>query len=958
MNRANTAWSELPAQLKEKGELAWSRLTERHSLESLLDWADTIKVAFALSDFLAESALQDPQWLLHGLQEQSLLKPTPVQGISQVIAEAVARSNSEEALMRNLRGSRRHIQSHIIWRDILGEASLEETLAATTALADNAIVHSLDWLYSELEVRWGTPTDSEGNRQPMLVLGMGKLGGEELNVSSDIDLIFCYPEVGVTQGVRRERDNQEFFTRLGQRLIHVLNHSTVDGRVFRVDMRLRPFGDSGPLVMPFSAVEDYYQEHGRDWERYAMIKARLLGRNDPYHQQLVEMLMPFVFRRYIDFSAIQSLRQMKLLISQDERRRQLQNNIKLGRGGIREIEFIAQAFQLIRGGRDPGLQPRSLKFILPYLSQAGLLTESQVVQLQEGYRFLRNLEHRLQGINDEQTQTLPDDELSQCRVALSLGYSNWKQLLKALDQHRDAIHAIFQQVVGGDDETAAEDQVDEPLLALWQANDWQAEHIAELLSEHGVPHADEMGAPLLRFKEQVGRRTMGPRGRECLERLIPRLLHIMTSEPCSASAFALILALFDKILTRTAYLELLQENPAALRQLVRLCNASEWIARHLAYYPLLLDELLAPAHLYSTTQLSAYGDELRQYLLRIPDDDLEQQMEALRQFKQIQLLRIAATDVTGGLPLMKVSDHITALAEAILAQVVHLAWQQTKEKHGVPEAAERPEDLLAVIGYGKLGGFELGYGSDLDLVFLHQAAPGETNGERSIENQQFFVKLVQRITHIFTTRMPSGILYEIDLRLRPSGNSGLLVCPIKAFADYQDSEAWVWEHQALVRARIVFGNHQLQQQFNALRRTILCQGRDLGELALEVAKMREKMRQHLSKGTEQLFDLKQDAGGIADIEFIAQYLVLAYSSMQPEMAVWPDNVRIFETATRLGLLPVKDAESLTSAYIQLRDLSHRLTLGAGSKLIDRSEVGGEIGDVEKVWTELFAAAVE
>ena len=954
MKNNTIVWSALPSSLRERGELAWQRLNQRHAVTDLDDWQERIKTAFALSDFLADAAVQDPSWLRDGLLQGYLLQATSVEDIAQLIQQAVTRSDSEEQLIQQLRAARRTIQSRIIWRDMLGEAELEETLAATSALADNAILQARDWLYADLEARWGTPVDATGHRQPLLVLGMGKLGGEELNVSSDIDLIFCYPEEGVTQGARRERDNQAFFTRLGQRLIHVLNHTTADGRVFRVDMRLRPFGDSGPLVMPFSALEDYYQEHGRDWERYAMIKARLLGPDSPYHQQLVAMLMPFVFRRYIDFSAIQSLRQMKQLIRQDERRRQLENNIKLGRGGIREIEFIAQAFQLIRGGRDPELRPRSLKLILPYLSQAELLTKKQVLELQQAYAFLRNLEHRLQGIKDEQTQTLPEDLLSQQRVAVSLGFANWKALLKVLDQQRHRVHLVFREVVGSDDAVTEEQHPDHAYLALWQAGDWPAEHISELLLEQGIENAALMAEPLIDFKQRVAKRKMGPRGRECLDHLIPKLLHTLVVEPCSGEAFSSILALLDKILTRTAYLELLQENPAALQQLVRLCNASQWIASHLAHYPILLDELLAPAQLYHATPLNAYADELRQFLLRIPDDDLEQQMEALRQFKQIQLLRIAATDVTGGLPLMQVSDHITALAEAILRQVVHLAWQQTAARHGVPEDATGPEALLAVIGYGKMGGFELGYGSDLDLVFLHQAGVGQTNGERAIENQLFFVKLVQRITHICSTRMPSGILYEIDLRLRPSGNSGLLVCPIKAFADYQQSEAWVWEHQALVRGRMVFGSHQLQQQFNALRRTILCQVRELGELAQQVVAMREKMRTHLSKGTEQLFDLKQDAGGIADIEFIAQYLVLAYSSMQPDMAVWPDNVRIFATATRLGLLSPKFAEQLTAAYLQLRELSHRQTLEAGDKLIAKTEVSKEIVDVAQIWSELFA----
>jgi glutamate-ammonia-ligase adenylyltransferase len=759
----------------------------------------------------------------------------------------------------------------------------------------------------------------------MLVLGMGKLGGGELNFSSDIDLIFTYPESGETQGARRSLDNQQFFTKLGQKLINLLSQSTADGFVYRVDMRLRPFGESGPLVMTFAALEDYYQEQGREWERYAMVKARILGPTGRYHHELEALLRPFIYRRYIDFSAIESLRQMKAMISREVRRRAQMSNIKLGAGGIREIEFIVQVWQLIRGGRLRDLQSHGLLETLSRLVSHGLLTMADGETLRQAYLFLRRSEQVIQAIADQQTQMLPDGPLDQARLAFALGYENYQAYWHALHQHTDGVHHVFSMLIG--DEEERKEDIDGHFIDLWQQDLGETER-AQILSECQVKSDDI--APLAKqikdFSDHCLQRAMGNRGRDTLAKLMPALLQRVCHGDNPMLLLERLVVLLKRILTRTAYLELLLENPGTLDQLCRLCIASPWIAEQLARYPLLLDELIDPAHLYNPPSLGQYRDELREFVLRIPEDDLEQQMEALRQFKQIQQLRIAASDIAGALPLMKVSDHLTALAEALLEQAVSMAWQQMTQRYGRPSGLPDHSYCFSVIGYGKLGGIELGYGSDLDLVFLHQAPAGATQGEKSLDNQQFYLKLGQRIIHLCTTRTSSGVLYEIDMRLRPSGASGLMVSSIESFADYQLHDAWTWEHQALVRSRLVFGDSEMTERFVAIRQQVLQQPRDLAKLAQEVSQMRGKMYRHLNKGNDDIYDLKQDMGGIVDIEFLAQYLVLGYSHQHSALTLWSDNVRIFEVLAQEGLVSAKMARELTDCYCTLRDKNHQLAL--------------------------------
>ncbi|MDW8845413.1 bifunctional [glutamate--ammonia ligase]-adenylyl-L-tyrosine phosphorylase/[glutamate--ammonia-ligase] adenylyltransferase [Erwinia sp. MMLR14_017] len=929
-----------------------AQLTQQLSPEmSALSQAE--QGALVFSDFMLENLTRQPEWWQH-LQQQPP-QPAEWQHYPTWLTEKLAEVTDENGLMRTLRLFRRHMLTRIAWMQTLALSSTEESLKQLSELAETLIVAARDWLWLACCRELGTPMNAVGEPQPLLILGMGKLGGRELNFSSDIDLIFTWPENGTTSGGRRELDNAQFFTRLGQRLIKVLDQPTAEGFVYRVDMRLRPFGESGPLVLSFAALEDYYQEQGRDWERYAMVKARLMGgTDDRWSQELEQMLRPFIYRRYIDFSVIQSLRNMKSMIAREVRRRGLTDNIKLGAGGIRETEFIVQVFQLIRGGRERSLQLRSLLPTLQAIGDLNLLPKVQVVQLEETYLFLRRLENLLQSISDEQTQTLPADDLNRARLAWAMGEESWITLTAKLENHMAAVRAIFDDLIGDDTpETGGSVEADE-YGVLWQDRLEEADLVPL------VPHLETSARQRLLqviqdFRQDVDKRTIGPRGRQALDQLMPRLLSEVCLREDAAVTLSRLTPLLLGVVTRTTYLELLTEYHGALKHLIRLCAASPMIASQLARYPLLLDELLDPATLYQPTATDAYRDELRQYLLRIPEEDEEQQLEALRQFKQAQHLRIAAADIAETLPVMKVSDHLTWLAEAMIEQVVQQAWQMMVLRYGRPShLTHQQERGFAVVGYGKLGGWELGYSSDLDLVFLHDCpAEAVTDGERSIDGRQFYLRLAQRVMHLFSTRTSSGILYEVDARLRPSGAAGMLVSTFDAFDDYQRNEAWTWEHQALVRARIVFGETALSQRFDEIRRGILCLPREAEKLKTEVREMREKMRTHTGNKHKGRWDIKADQGGITDIEFITQYLVLRFAASEAKLTRWSDNVRILALLASDGRISEQEAEALTNAYTTLRDALHHLALQALPGHVSPEAFSEEKAVVNSSWQRWF-----
>ncbi|WP_281630558.1 bifunctional [glutamate--ammonia ligase]-adenylyl-L-tyrosine phosphorylase/[glutamate--ammonia-ligase] adenylyltransferase [Vibrio sp. St2] len=917
---------QLPTSLASVSQVALESLLQHQAIQEWPDsYREELSYVAGLSQFIVDTVQQDEY--LHQHLPEMLEAESRHETYRQRLAELLAGCSDEMQGHRVLRQFRNREMTYIAWRDFIGNWKLEQSLEHLSQLAEAMIFETYQWQYKACCELWGTPCNDAGEAQPMLVIGMGKLGGGELNFSSDIDLIFTYPENGETQGARRSIANAQFFTRLGQRIIKALDQQTFDGFCYRVDMRLRPFGDSGPLVMSYAALEDYYQEQGRDWERYAMIKARVMGREMyPQYQELRQMLRPFVFRRYIDFSAIQSLRRMKSMISSEVRRRGLSNNIKLGAGGIREIEFIAQVFQLIRGGREPNLRQRGLLMTLDAIEELEQLTSEEVNNLKMSYKFLRRLENLLQAMADKQTQTLPECENEQLQLAVAMGYPDWTSLIEQVRQHMHNVHQVFNNLIGDEEEECSE--VAKHFHELWDMAEKPDVIEAVLEQDIGTTEAAEMASTIIQFKKDLAKKTLGPRGREVLNRLMPKIFAAIYSHQDAKFGLPRVLHLLHKIVTRTTYLELLDEHPAALTQLVRLCTASPMISEQLGRYPILLDELIDPQQLYNPVPLESYRTELRDFLARIPEDDMEQQMEALRQFKQICILRIAAADIAGVLPVMKVSDHLTYLAEAIVESVVNQAWLQMAEKYGEPtHLKDREGRGFAVIGYGKVGGWELGYNSDLDIVFMHDCpVHAYTDGKKEIDGRQFYLRLAQRIIHIFSTRTASGILYEADTRLRPSGASGLLVSPADAFDEYQHNEAWTWEHQALVRARMIYGDQPLQQAFSQTRHDILSLAREESKLKTDVAEMRVKMREHLGGKKSGRFMLKQDPGGITDVEFLAQYLVLRFSHEKPKLTRWSDNVRIFESMMAQGILDEAPAMALTQAYTTMRDQIHHRNL--------------------------------
>ncbi|TON86831.1 bifunctional [glutamate--ammonia ligase]-adenylyl-L-tyrosine phosphorylase/[glutamate--ammonia-ligase] adenylyltransferase [Vibrio parahaemolyticus] len=946
---------QLPSSLVSVAESAVQNAQEAGYLQS---WPNEVVEQFhyvsALSQFITETIHRD-----EALAQQL---PTMLSELSRHqayrtrLAALLAECPDEMSGHRVLRQFRNREMVYIAWKDFLHAWTLEDSLRHLSQLAEAMIFETYQWQYKICCAEWGTPTNAEGEAQPMLIIGMGKLGGGELNFSSDIDLIFTYPENGETQGARRSIANAQFFTRLGQRIIKALDQQTFDGFCYRVDMRLRPFGESGPLVMSYAALEDYYQEQGRDWERYAMIKARVMGcEMYPQYQELRKMLRPFVFRRYIDFSAIQSLRRMKSMISSEVRRRGLTNNIKLGAGGIREIEFIAQVFQLIRGGREPSLRNRGLLETLNGIEDLALLTPQEVSNLEAAYKYLRQLENLLQAMADKQTQTLPDCDIERLKLATAMQLESWELLIEQTQQHMNKVHQVFETLIGDDEEDEGS-TIARHFHELWDMANKQ--DVLELILEQDIQVEEPaiFSKAIINFKADLAKKTLGPRGREVLNRLMPKVFDAVFAHPDAQFGLPRVLHLLHNICTRTTYLELLDEHPAALVQLVRLCTASPMISEQLSRYPILLDELIDPQQLYNPIPLDSYRTELRDFLARIPEDDMEQQMEALRQFKQICILRIAAADIAGVLPVMKVSDHLTYLAEAIVEAVVSQAWLQVSEKYGEPtHVKDREGKGFAVIGYGKVGGWELGYNSDLDIVFMHDCPVNVyTDGKKEIDGRQFYLRLAQRIIHIFSTRTASGILYEVDTRLRPSGASGLLVSPTDAFDDYQHQDAWTWEHQALVRARMIYGDEPLAIAFHNTRHDVLCKPRDEQTLKKEVVEMREKMRDHLGGKKSGRFMIKQDVGGITDIEFLAQYLVLHYSHEKPKLTRWCDNVRIYETLIAQGVMEENQAMQLIRAYTTMRnEIHHRNLLNLDADVIEDKFVA-EREWVKQAWNQWFA----
>lgn len=910
--------------------------------ESPLDFEQV----WSSSEFVARACIRNPGLLHELIQGGSLERAYEPGEMSGDLYHLIDHLSDEDALGKALRQFRNQQMVRIIWRDLARYATLSETLEELSELADISIRLGLEKLYEWACEKDGAPRDSEGEAQQLYVIGMGKLGARELNLSSDIDLIFAYPSAGETDN-RRPISNEQFFTRLGRKLISLLSTNTAEGFVFRVDMRLRPFGDVGPLASNFDALEIYYQSQARDWERYAMVKARVITGSEKGRNNLMSIIRPFVYRRYLDYGAIDAIRRMKRMIEGELHKKGMDANIKLGAGGIREIEFIGQAFQLIRGGREKGLQIRGIQPVLEYLGNNDLLPDHAVSELMQAYVFLRLTENRLQAWNDEQTHLLPDTDERKTRLALSMGFDDWEVFSQALKQHRHQVHEHFQDVF---EAPQVEAEHEETIFQKLWFNRAEPHELLDL----GFDDIDKVVALLTEFQKSAAYSSLTKQAEERMSQLMPLMLEALAGVHSSEATLKGLLKLMMAIMRRTAYLDLMVENPPVISQLVRLASESIRVIGQLQRQPLLLDELLDARRLYSPLRREGLDHELDTILGQVDREDLEQQMERLRQFAQSNMLRVAAADIADVIPMRVVSDYLTEIAEAVMAKIVDLAYDYSLEKYGHPGGVGEGSGF-AVIGYGKLGGIELGYGSDLDLVFLHgsESASAMTSSEKPVANDVFYARMAQRMIHLLTTRTPAGILYEVDMRLRPNGQSGMLVSSLGAFERYQENDAWTWEHQALLRARPIAGDPSVIAKFEAIRRQVLSSQRDKDKLREEVISMREKMRESVDKSTGDSFDLKQGHGGIVDIEFMVQYAVLRWSHQYPDLLDWTDNLRLLEGLARHELLEGKSAELLANAYQVFRAVSHRNALQEKPAVVSADKLIEERQLVLDIWAEMM-----
>ncbi|MEA3279779.1 MAG: bifunctional [glutamate--ammonia ligase]-adenylyl-L-tyrosine phosphorylase/[glutamate--ammonia-ligase] adenylyltransferase, partial [Thermodesulfobacteriota bacterium] len=909
------------------------------------------------SDFVARSCIHHPH-LLNDLIKSSDLQKRYILGDYNNKLKKLLPSGSRHTvpdIQHILRLFRLREMVRIAWRDLAGWADLDETMSDLSAFADSCIKHALLLLHKRQSMEYGIPTGIDGAPQYLVVIGMGKLGAYELNFSSDIDLIFAFPEPGKTKGKSKAISNEEFFMRLCRNLLNVIGATTSDGLVFRVDMRLRPYGESGPLIMNFGNMESYYQRQGREWERYAWIKARIIADDNDAGNRLLEMLRPFVYRRYLDFGVFDSLRDMKQKIHLEAHHKGLRNNIKLGPGGIREIEFFGQIFQLIRGGVTPALQERSIQKVLTVLLEEKYIHEDVCNKLTKAYIFLRNTEHRLQEFSDQQTHQLPSDPAGKIRIAASMGFADWASFAKNLKKHMDAVHYHFNALLAPRDVDIQTDPENKELTGLQGV--WlslvEKGKAGQILSAAGFDRPDRALSLLDHLRNDPHTQALSIEGRKRLNKLMPFVLKEVGKSEHPHTVLGRIIDLIKTIERRTCYIALLLENPTALTHLINLSSASPWIVSFLSLHPVLLDELLDPRTLYSPPNRNELEKEIRKKLEVVPPEDLEYQIQELCIFKQINMLRVGAADVTGSIKLMKTSDHLTDLAETIVDKVLESAWNHLIKKYGTPVCeidGKKIERGFVVIAYGKLGGIELGYGGDIDLVFLHAGTRGQTQGGmRSVDNSQFFARLGQRVIHILTAHTPAGALYETDTRLRPSGSSGILVTHIEAFRDYQTKKAWTWEHQAIVRARAISGNHYLSKYFEQIRKDIIACPRTEAKLKEEVRDMRERMRKENLRYDPKSFDLKQDTGGIVDIEFLVQYLVLLNSYEYNELLKWTDNVRLLQTLAETGVIDKHTAHLLKDAYLSYRKAVHSLNLQEKPAIVPENQFHDLRKQIIKIW---------
>ncbi len=946
---------EIPEQLQPVTNLWFEKLDDEGIVVPEALTAPLTRVV-ACSEFAGKALQREWSWFVENVS--SFANPPNDSDLNDFVT-AIAGSTAELASVKaELRRYRTRHMLRVLWREVHGLADLDETLQQLSLLADRLLDAATRYAERQLQARFGELRNSSGESVPIVILGMGKLGGCELNFSSDIDIIFCYPEDGSTNAAR-SLSAHEYFARLSRQVIALIDEITVDGFVFRIDTRLRPFGDSGPPVVSFAALESYLLQHGRDWERYAYVKARIVGPQPSaaVANELTENLIrPFVYRRYLDYGVFESVREMQRLIATEVQKRELADNIKLGPGGIREAEFIVQALQLVRGGSEPSLQCRELQKVLPLLVSERGIAEADAKRFRDAYRFLRRLENFIQAIRDEQTHDLPASSIDRQRLCLAMNYVDWQHLIDDLNQHRDAISAQFDAVAFRGESVDSKETVD--FAGLWESRA-TADEWADSLREMAGDDVDELAKKISAFARSANTQKTDAVSRDRLQRFIPKLIALIAASKRPLPALSRTLKVVERILRRSAYLALLNENRLALSRLVDLCARSEYIAEQVAKYPVLLDELLDPRTYSEGVTKDDLANELRQKIETDPNADSENTIKVIAHFQRAAMFRIAVADFNEKLPIMKVSDGLTWLAEVVLEESLRVAWTDLTKRHGVPQYTldgVSHDAGFGIVAYGKLGGLELSYGSDLDIVFLHDSTADQqvTNGDKPLDNVLFFGRLVRRLVHFLGTQTGSGELYEVDTRLRPDGSSGLLVTSTEAFERYQEENAWTWEHQALLRARAVAGSDKISLEFERIRAETLLDRVHRDKLRADVVSMRKKMRKKLDRSDYSTFDLKHGGGGIGDIEFLVQYLVLREARSHQDVIFYTDNIRQLDALTDAGILKKDVGEHLQDVYRSYRLFVHRRVLDGRKALTDAGSFKSEREFVERIWNEWLA----
>ena len=948
----------LPTELQGQVIIWFQRLQEKYpsmTINDLKNKDDLIAVIklVACSEFVSDILIKHWEYYIDNINQQIFSKSLNPEQLSYLFSKLKKKDITEKTFLQEIRKIRNQCLIHILWRDVVNSCELDETLTNLTLLAEYSIKFAAQYATDMHESVYGS-ISHEGRKIAINILAMGKLGGSELNFSSDVDLIFLYPENGYSNG-KNSLTAQDYFSRLARKIVYLLNENTSEGFVYRVDTRLRPFGESGSLVISYEAFENYLLKHGRDWERYAYVKARLIYYGEQENEEnkaIYSMVTPFVFRKYLDYGILESLRGLKFIIESEVAKKNLVEDIKLGPGGIREIEFIVQSIQLIRGGNSLLLRQPQLKHSLNQAIKEHDLGDKIGRQLYIAYCFLRKLENYIQCIRDQQTHKLPNNIIDKTRLMIMMGYKKWDHLVIDHEKYKNFITKQFSELIFRQEDNDL-GELTQKFRYLLRQNASQVEW-NEILSNLNQDLPKEFAEILFTFLCYLNRQKIDKITYQRFEQLIPNILLNLVKTDKPVVTLERLISIFYQILRRSAYIAFLNENSVAMIRLIELCEKSSYLTEMIARTPLLLDEMLNP----SDQNLEKLNEQLSQNLFINSQINIENQANEISLIQRNAIFNIAIKDLDGNIPIMKVSDKLTQIAELTINSILKSVYQEFILKYGEPEYilnGVKKKANFGIVAYGKLGGLELSYGSDLDLVFLHDSEGDDqfTNGKSSIDNDIFFSRLSQKLILLLTTQTNTGALYNIDTRLRPSGNSGLLISSIKAFDNYQRDKAWVWEHQALLRSRIVAGSTEIIETYNKIRREVLMYSIDHANLKNEVLKMRIRMRGQLDKSNDDTFDLKNGVGGIGDIEFLVQYLVLLYARRESGLIFFTDNIRQLDALSVASIITSEQKNKLQEIYKNFRRKIHLLNLNGKSNIIHKKDFHSEREVVINMWNDYF-----